>query len=102
YVGMPVFPGTWMNGQEFLNWMFKFNLPDDNPEKAKAAWELIINSNPAVTYMNLEASMPLNLHILGHASVGHAHFFKNNHRFRGTDAEHILEIFAGYAQTLEK
>jgi spore cortex formation protein SpoVR/YcgB (stage V sporulation) len=102
YIGVPTFPGTWNNGKEFLSWMFKFNLPDGHPDKAHAAWELIINSNPVVTYMNTEARMPLNCHILGHANIGHSHFFKHNHRFKGTDPEHVLERFSRMAQRLEQ
>ena len=102
YVGLPVYPGTWNNGKEFLRYMYKFNLPDGHPEKEHAAYELIIRTNPVVTYMQEEAYMALHSLIIGHANVGHSHFYKNNHSFTGIAAEEVLERLSQYAQRLEQ
>jgi spore cortex formation protein SpoVR/YcgB (stage V sporulation) len=55
------------------------------------AYELVINSNPCITYLMEENTMPMQTLVTAHAAFGHNHFFKNNYLFRQwTDAGAIL------------
>jgi spore cortex formation protein SpoVR/YcgB (stage V sporulation) len=56
------------------------------------AYELVINSNPCISYNMEENSMAMQALVMAHAAFGHNHFFKNNYLFRQwTDAEAILD-----------
>ena len=55
------------------------------------AYELVINSNPCITYLMEENTMAMQALVTAHAAFGHNHFFKNNYLFRQwTDAGAIL------------
>ncbi len=55
------------------------------------AYELVINSNPCITYLMEENTMAMQALVTAHAAFGHNHFFKNNYLFRQwTDASAIL------------
>lgn len=63
------------------------------------AYEIVINSNPCISYNMEDNSMALQALVMAHAAFGHNHFFKNNYLFRQwTDAEGILDYFQ-YAKT---
>jgi len=56
------------------------------------AYEIVINSNPCISYVMEENSMTMQTLVVAHAAFGHNHFFKNNYLFRQwTDAEGILD-----------
>jgi spore cortex formation protein SpoVR/YcgB (stage V sporulation) len=56
------------------------------------AYEIVINSNPCISYCLEDNSMALQALVIAHAAFGHNHFFKNNHLFRQwTDADGILD-----------
>nr|MBA3446317.1 SpoVR family protein [Pseudaminobacter sp.] len=56
------------------------------------AYELVINSNPCITYLMEENTMAIQALVTAHASFGHNHFFKNNYLFKQwTDAAVILD-----------
>ena len=59
------------------------------------AYEMVINSNPCISYLLEENSMTMQTIVLAHAAFGHNHFFKNNYLFQQwTNAESILEYLA--------
>ena len=61
------------------------------------AYEIVINSNPCITYIMEENTMTMQALVIAHAAFGHNHFFKNNYLFRQwTDADGILDylVFA--------
>jgi stage V sporulation protein R len=59
------------------------------------AYEIVINSNPCISYIMEENSMPMQTLVTAHAAFGHNHFFKNNYLFRQwTDAGGILDYLA--------
>ena len=89
-VGMPLMYRHWSFGKHFLfeNQLYRTG-------RRGLAYELVINSNPCITYLMEENTMALQALVTAHASFGHNHFFKNNHLFRQwTEAGSIL----GYLQ----
>ncbi|MHB8253051.1 MAG: SpoVR family protein [Acidiferrobacter sp.] len=55
------------------------------------AYELVINSNPCISYLMEENTMMMQTLVIAHAAFGHNAFFKNNTFFRQwTDADGIL------------
>ena len=59
------------------------------------AYEIVINSNPCISYLLEENTMTMQALVMAHAAFGHNHFFKNNYLFRQwTNAESILDYLA--------
>ena len=56
------------------------------------AYEIVINSNPCISYIMEENTMTMQTLVIAHAAFGHNHFFKNNYLFQQwTDADGILD-----------
>jgi spore cortex formation protein SpoVR/YcgB (stage V sporulation) len=86
-IGMPVFYHHWSFGKHFAR---------DEKLYRKGytglAYEIVINSNPCISYIMEENTMTMQALVMAHAAFGHNHFFKNNHLFREqTDASGILD-----------
>ena len=59
------------------------------------AYEIVINSNPCISYLLEENTTTMQALVIAHAAFGHNHFFKNNYLFRQwTNAESILDYLA--------
>jgi stage V sporulation protein R len=61
------------------------------------AYELVINSNPCISYLMEENTMAMQALVIAHACYGHNSFFKNNYLFKmWTSADAIIDylIFA--------
>jgi spore cortex formation protein SpoVR/YcgB (stage V sporulation) len=89
-VGMPVFYHHWSFGKRFAT---------DEKMYRKGytglAYEIVINSNPCISYIMEENSMTMQTLVMAHAAFGHNHFFKNNYLFKEqTDAGGILDYLA--------
>ncbi len=85
-VGMPLMYQHWSFGKHFLREEYLYR-----KGRRGLAYELVINSNPCITYLMEENTMALQALVIAHASFGHNHFFKNNYLFRQwTDASAIL------------
>jgi spore cortex formation protein SpoVR/YcgB (stage V sporulation) len=85
-VGMPLMYQHWSFGKRFV-----FESQLYRKGHRGLAYELVINSNPCITYLMEENTMPMQTLVVAHASFGHNHFFKNNYLFRQwTDAGAIL------------
>ena len=85
--GLPLMYGHWSFGKRFVREEVLYR-----KGYAGLAYEIVINSNPCISY-NMEGNtMALQALVMAHAAFGHNHFFKNNYLFRQwTDAEGILE-----------
>ena len=86
-VGLPLMYNHWSFGKKFIK---------ENYEYKKGyrglAYEIVINSNPCISYLMEENSMTMQTLVIGHAAYGHNHFFKNNYLFKQwTDAEGIVD-----------
>ena len=56
------------------------------------AYEIVINSDPCISYLMEENSMPMQALVIAHAAYGHNSFFKGNYLFRmWTDASAIID-----------
>ena len=85
--GMPIFYKHWSFGKQFLanDLLYRKGLRG-------LAYELVINSDPCISYVMEENSATMQTLVIAHAAFGHNHFFKNNYVFRQwTDAEGILD-----------
>ena len=91
-IGMPVNYHHWSFGKEFLkNW--------NKYQKGRMglAYEIVINSDPCISYLMEENSAVTQALVMAHAAFGHNHVFKNNFMFKEwTSAGSIIDymIFA--------
>lgn len=93
-IGMPLMYRHWSFGKHFLTHETHYR-----KGLRGLAYEIVINSNPCISYNMEENSMPLQTLVMAHAAFGHNHFFRNNHLFRQwTDAEGILD-YLDYARS---
>jgi spore cortex formation protein SpoVR/YcgB (stage V sporulation) len=86
-VGMPIFYHHWSFGKRFV-------VDEKMYRKGYTglAYEIVINSNPCISYVMEENSMTMQTLVMAHAAFGHNHFFKNNYLFKEqTDASGILD-----------
>jgi spore cortex formation protein SpoVR/YcgB (stage V sporulation) len=86
-IGMPLFYKHWSFGKQFLanDMLYRKGMRG-------LAYELVINSDPCISYVMEENTATMQTLVIAHAAFGHNHFFKNNYLFRQwTDAEGILD-----------
>lgn len=100
-IGMPLMYRHWSFGKHFVHHEKLYQ-----KGVAGLAYEIVINSNPCISYNMEESSMAIQALVMAHAAFGHNHFFKNNYLFRQwTDAEGILdylEFAKGYIANCEE
>lgn len=86
-IGMPLMYRHWSFGKHFIQHERLYR-----KGVRGLAYEIVINSNPCISYCLEENTMALQALVMAHAAFGHNHFFKNNHLFQQwTDAEGILD-----------
>jgi len=86
-IGLPISYNHWKFGKDFI-------LNTNNYKKGRMglAYELVINSNPCISYNMEDNTTCLMLLVLAHAAYGHNHFFKNNYLFKQwTHADSIVD-----------
>ncbi len=91
-VGMPINYHHWSYGKNFLSSEQQYQRG-----RMGLAYEIVINSNPCISYLMEENSMTMQALVIAHACYGHNSFFKGNYLFRTwTDAESIIDylVFA--------
>ncbi len=85
-VGMPVGYHHWSFGKQFLSTEQRYR-----KGHMGLAYELVINSNPCISYLMEENTLTLQALVIAHACFGHNSFFKGNYLFREwTDASAII------------
>jgi stage V sporulation protein R len=85
--GMPLTYRHWSYGKRFL-------LHETSYRRgySSLAYELVINSNPCISYLMEENTATMQTLVIAHAAFGHNHFFCNNYLFRQwTEASAILD-----------
>jgi stage V sporulation protein R len=90
--GLPIGYPHWSYGKEFIR-----NEQYYRKGMQGLAYEIVINSNPCISYLMEENSMAMQALVIAHACYGHNSFFKGNYLFRQwTDADGILDylVFA--------
>ncbi len=92
--GMPLTYRHWSYGKRFLQHENSYRRGYSN-----LAYEVVINSNPCISYLMEENSATMQALVIAHAAFGHNHFFKNNSGFRQwTEASSILD-YLEFART---
>ncbi|MCW7538386.1 SpoVR family protein [Aquabacterium sp. A7-Y] len=86
-VGMPVIYRHWSYGKQFI-------ATEKNYRRGfmGLAYEIVINSDPCISYLMEENTMAMQALVIAHAAYGHNSFFKGNYLFRmWTDASSIID-----------
>jgi stage V sporulation protein R len=91
YHGMPSHYPHWSFGKSYekLKTLYDHGV-------AGLAYELVINSNPAIAYLMRDNTLLLQILTMAHV-YGHNDFFKNNFTFKSTRAELTIETFKAHA-----
>jgi stage V sporulation protein R len=100
-IAMPLFYKHWSFGKHFAR-----NEALYRAGMQGLAYEIVINSNPCISYVMEENTAVMQTLVIAHAAFGHNHFFKNNYVFKQwTDADGILdylEFARGYISRCEE
>ena len=93
-VGMPLFYKHWSFGKQFAHHEMGYR-----KGLRGLAYEIVINSDPCISYIMEENTVTMQTLVIAHAAFGHNHFFKNNYLFKQwTDANGILH-YLDFAKT---
>ncbi len=85
--GMPIFYQHWSFGKHFSHHESLYR-----KGAMGLAYEIVINSNPCISYVMEGNTAMMQTLVIAHAAFGHNHFFKNNQTFREfTDPAGILD-----------
>jgi spore cortex formation protein SpoVR/YcgB (stage V sporulation) len=91
-IGLPISYSHWKFGKDFV-----INSNQYKKGRMGLAYELVINSNPCISYNMEDNTTCLMVLVLAHAAYGHNTFFKNNYLFKQwTQADSIIDymVFA--------
>lgn len=92
--GLPFSYAHWSFGKEFLSEMEEYKNGVKHGDRIYAKglpYEMVINSDPSICYLNSHNSPCMQLIVTAHACSGHVHFFKNNYLFKQhTQPKHIV------------
>src|SRR5580704_13576182 len=96
YNGMPSHYPHWSFGKSYekLKTLYDHGV-------AGLAYELVINSNPAIAYLMRDNTLLLQILTMAHV-YGHNDFFKNNFTFKSTRAELTVETFKAHAMRVRR
>ena len=86
-VGMPLNYNHWSFGKQFVD-------TEQNYKRGRMglAYEIVINSEPCISYLMEENTMTMQALVIAHACYGHNSFFKGNYLFQTwTDASSIID-----------
>src|SRR3989338_7056383 len=76
-VGMPINYHHWTYGKHFVSVEKSYQRGEMG-----LAYELVINSNPCISYLMEENTIAMQALVISHACYGHNSFFKNNYLFK--------------------
>jgi stage V sporulation protein R len=93
-IGMPNMYRHWSFGKHFA----RENSAYRRGSRA-LAYELVINSNPCISYIMEENSMIMQTLVLAHAAMGHNHYFKNNYTFRERGHADVILDYLEFAKS---
>ncbi len=86
-VGMPVNYRHWSYGKEFISTQKNYLRG-----AMGLAYEIVINSDPCISYLMEENTLSMQALVIAHAAYGHNSFFKGNYLFRmWTDAAGMID-----------
>ena len=96
YTGLPTHYRHWSFGKSFDRIQTEYNLG-----MSGLPYEMIINSNPSISYLMTENPMPTHILTMAHC-VGHSDFFKNNRMFAETGADTAIDRFKSAGKRVKK
>lgn len=96
YTGLPTHYRHWSYGKSFDRIQTEYNLG-----MSGLPYEMIINSNPSISYLMTENPMPTHILTMAHC-VGHSDFFKNNRAFSETGADTAIDKFKASGKRIKK
>jgi stage V sporulation protein R len=96
YSGLPTHYRHWSFGKSFDRIQTEYNLG-----MSGLPYEMIINSNPSISYLMTENPMPTHILTMAHC-LGHSDFFKNNRMFAETGADTALDRFKAASKRIRK
>ncbi len=96
YTGLPTHYRHWSYGKSFDRIQTEYNLG-----MSGLPYEMIINSNPSISYLMTENPMPTHILTMAHC-VGHSDFFKNNRMFSETRADTAIDRFKAASKRVKK
>tara|TARA_B100001094_G_scaffold141276_1_gene136903 strand:+ start:2030 stop:3346 length:1317 start_codon:yes stop_codon:yes gene_type:complete len=96
YTGLPTHYRHWSYGKSFDRIQTEYNLG-----MSGLPYEMIINSNPSISYLMTENPMPTHILTMAHC-VGHSDFFKNNRMFAETGADTVIDRFKSAGKRVKK
>ena len=86
-VAMPVMYPHWSFGKDFARNQYLYEKGQQN-----LAYEVVINSDPCISYLMEENTLTMQALVIAHACYGHNSFFKGNYLFRQwTRADAIVD-----------
>jgi len=86
-VGMPIHYAHWSFGKQLLSQEHGYR-----KGMTGLAYEIVINTNPAIAYLMETNTLALQVLVMAHAGYGHNAFFKTNYLFcQFTQADAILD-----------
>lgn len=94
YSGLPSHYRHWSFGKQFEQTHTRYNLGMEG-----LPYEMIINSNPSISYLMTENPMSTHILTMAHC-IGHSDFFKNNRMFVNTDPDNVLMRFKSAAKRI--
>ena len=96
YTGLPTHYRHWSYGKSFDRIQTEYNLG-----MSGLPYEMIINSDPSISYLMTENPMPTHILTRAHC-VGHSDFFKNNRMFAETGADTVIDRFKAAGKRVKK
>jgi len=96
YTGLPTHYRHWSFGKSFDRIQTEYNLG-----MSGLPYEMIINSNPSISYLMTENPMPTHILTMAHC-VGHSDFFKNNRTFSETSPDTVIDRFKSAGKRVSK
>ncbi|MFD2165931.1 SpoVR family protein [Thalassotalea euphylliae] len=97
-VGMPIGYNHWTYGKKFIQTEQTYKRG-----QMGLAYEIVINSEPCISYLMEENTMTMQALVMAHACYGHNSFFKGNYLFKSwTDASSIIDYLLFAKQYIAK
>lgn len=91
--GLPVMYRHWSIGKSFLKTWDKYCRG-----KMNLAYEMILNSDPCISYLMETNTMAMQLAVIAHACIGHNAFFTNNWLFKTRTQPDFIIDYLLYAR----
>ena len=97
FTGLPVCYHHWRFGKHFSQWYHSYN-----KGQMSLSYEMVINSDPVISYFMEENNLVTQALVAAHACFGHNAFFKNNFLFKEWTQPDAIVDYALFARDYVK